>query len=346
MNNRIPVTIITGFLGAGKTTLLNQLIKDHPGKKFAIIENEFGEISIDGGLIVGTDQNIFELSNGCICCSLNEGFYETITKLLNSQFPFNHLLIETTGIADPDSIIKAFLSSKEIQMNFRLDSVICLADCSNTEDIMDEQPEVRKQLALADVVLLNKVDTVQSGYLTELEKVIRSINPMAILYTVKYARVENVNLLDMKAFSGKTIEKTTMSFQNLNFVKGPVISQTSLLSKQTNQNHNHDIKSLGFSIPGSFDMEKFSPWMQNFLFFNRENIFRVKGIVSFDNAPEKHIFQAVRDSYMIEPGAEWGTETRFCKLVFIGKKLNHDLLEDNLYQLLVAPVEETSKQNK
>ena len=346
MDNRIPVTIITGFLGAGKTTLLNQLIKDHPEKKFAIIENEFGEIGIDGGLIVGTDQNIFELSNGCICCSLNEGFYETITKLLNSQFPFTHLLVETTGIADPDSIIKAFLSSEEIQLNFRLDSVICLADCSNIEDIMDEQPEVRKQLALADVVLLNKVDTIQSGYLTELEKVVGSVNSMAVFYTAKYARVENVNLLDMKAFSGETIEKTTMSFQNLNFVKGPVIRQTSMLSKQTHQHHKHEIKSLCFIIPGSFDMEKFSFWMQNFLFFNRENIFRVKGIVSFDNAPEKHIFQAVRDSYMFEPGDEWGNESRFSKLVFIGKKLDHDLLEDNLYQLLVVPVEGTNKQTE
>ncbi len=346
MDSRIPVTIITGFLGAGKTTLLNQLIKDHPEKKFAIIENEFGEIGIDGGLIVGTDQNIFELSNGCICCSLNEGFYETITKLLNSQFPFNHLLIESTGIADPDSIIKAFLSSEEIQLNFRLDCVICLADCSIMEDMIDEQPEVRKQLTLADVVILNKVDTIQSGYLTELEKVIESINPMAILYTAKYAKVENVNLLDMKAFSGKTIEKTTMSFQNLSFVKSPVISQTSLLSKQTHQDHKHDIKSYGFIIPGSFDMEKFSFWMQNFLFFNRENIFRVKGIISFDDTPEKHIFQAVRDSFMIEQGDNWENETPFCKLVFIGKKINHDLLEDNLYQLLVAHVEETNIQKE
>lgn len=338
-DSRIPVTIITGFLGAGKTTLLNNLIKENPKKRFAIIENEFGEIGIDGGLIVGTDENIFELSNGCICCSLNEGFYETIEKLLNSQFPFNHLLIETTGIADPDSIIKAFLSSEAIQLNFRLDAVICLADCSNSEDLLDEQPEVRKQLALADVVLLNKADTIQPGYLTELEKVIGIINPMAVLYPVKYARLETVNLLDLKAFSGKAIEKAALSFQNLKFVNSPVINQTSLLSKPEHKHHKHDIASYGFIIPGSFDMEKFSFWMQNFLFFNRDTIFRVKGIVSFDNMPEKHIFQAVRDSYIFETGAEWGGETRFSKLVFIGKKLNHDILEDNLYQLLTSTVE-------
>lgn len=343
IDSRIPVTIITGFLGSGKTTLLNQLIKDHPEKKFAIIENEFGEIGIDGGLIVGKDDNIFELSNGCICCSLNEGFYETIEKLLNSEFPFNHLLIETTGIADPDTIIKAFLSSEAIQLNFRIDSVICLADCSNFEDLLDEQAEIRKQLALADVVLLNKSDTIQPGYLKELEKLIVNINPMAALYAVKFAKIESINLLDLKAFSGKNIEKTTMSFQNLRFVNDPVISQTSLFSKSAHKNHKHDIASYGFIIPGSFDMEKFSFWMQNFLFFNRDTIFRVKGIVSFDNMPEKHIFQAVRDSYIFETGTGWGDETRFSKLVFIGKKLNHDMLEDNLYQLLTTPVAETNK---
>ncbi len=340
-NNRIPVTIITGFLGAGKTTLLNQLIKDHPEKKFAIIENEFGEIGIDGGLIVGTDENIFELSNGCICCSLNDGFYETLAKLLDSPYPFNHLLVETTGIADPDSIIKAFLSSKDIQLNFRLDSVICLADCSSMEDLMDEQPEVRKQLALADVVLLNKADTIQPAYVGSLKKIIAGINPMAELYPVKFARAEGVNLIDLKAFSGESIEKSTLSFQNLSFFKGAVINQPSLLSKPTHQHHKHDIISLGFVIPGSFDMGKFSFWMQNFLFFNSDTIFRVKGIVSFDEMPERHIFQAVRDSYMFEHGSEWGTETRFSKLVFIGKELNHDQLEDNLYQLLVESIEAT-----
>ena len=342
MDSRIPVTIITGFLGAGKTTLLNQLIKDHPEKKFAIIENEFGEIGIDGGLIVGTDENIFELSNGCICCSLNDGFHETIRKLLDSPYPFNHLLVETTGIADPDSIIKAFLSSEDIQLNFRIDSVICLADCENMEDLMDEQPEVRKQLALADVVLLNKADTIRPEYLTELQKVIGSINPMATIYPVKFASVDAVNLLDLNAFSAKTIEKSTLSFQNLSVFGDSIVNQASFLTKPANHHHKHDIKSFGFIIPGSFDMHKFNLWMQNFLFFNQDTVFRVKGIISFIDKPEKHIFQAVRSNYMFEPGTEWGAETRFSKLVFIGKKLNHDQLEDNLYQLLGTPVEETN----
>ncbi len=337
---RIPVTIITGFLGAGKTSLLNQLIKDQPEKKFAIIENEFGEIGIDGGLIVGTDENIFELSNGCICCSLSEGFYETIKKLLNSPYPFDHLLIETTGIADPDSIIKAFLASESIQLNFRIDSVICLADCENMEDLLEEQAEVRKQLALADVVLLNKADCVQQDYLSQLESVIGGINPMAKRYKAEFAKVENVNLLDLNAFSAKTIEKSTMSFQNLSVFGEGIINQSSFVAKSAHHQHKHDIKSLGFIIPGSFDTKKFNVWMQNFLFFNQDTVFRVKGIVSFSDTSEKQIFQAVRSNFMIEDGENWGTETRFSKLVFIGKRLDHDKLEDNLYQLLESPVQE------
>ena len=340
-DRRISVTIITGFLGAGKTTLLNNLIKQYPEKKFAIIENEFGEVGIDGGLIVGSDENIFELSNGCICCSLNEGFYETIEKLLDSQYEFNHLLIETTGIADPDSIIQAFLSSESIQLHFRIDSVICLADCANMEDLIDEEPEVRKQLALADVVLLNKADIVQPGYLKELEKLIGGINPMASIYPVKYAKVDTMNLLNLKAFSTKTIEKSTTSFQNVSFFGNSFVNQSSFLTKPAHHQHKHNIKSFGFIIPGSFDMKKFNLWIQNFLFFNQNTVYRIKGIVSFKDVPEKRVFQAVRSNYMIEPGAEWGNETRFSKLVFIGKKLDYDKLEDNLYQLLETPVEET-----
>lgn len=332
-DTRIPVTIITGFLGAGKTTLLNHFIKDHPAKKFAIIENEFGEIGIDGGLIVGSDENIFELSNGCICCTLHESFYETIIELLKSPYPFNHLLIETTGVADPDSIIQAFLSSPSIQKNFRLDSVVCIADCGHVEDLIDERPEVIKQLALADVVVLNKVDTVRKGYLTELTELIKEINPMALVYPARFSRIEKGSLLHLKAFSAENIEKTTLS---LNTSKA-----FQFITEKEHDHHHHKnaIKSFGFVIPGNFDDEKFNIWIRNLLFFKRNTVYRIKGIVSFNGRPEKHILQVVRDSCMLEPSSKWENENRFSKLVFIGKKLNHDKLEDGLYQLLANPAE-------
>ena len=145
---RIPVTIITGFLGVGKISLLNNLIRKHPEKKFAIIENEFGETGIDGGLIAAASEAIFELNNGCICCTLGDDFIFTLENLLGSSCDFNHLLVETTGIADPSAIVDAFISGSTIQQKFRIDSVVCVADAVNMEDLFDEQPEVRKQIAL------------------------------------------------------------------------------------------------------------------------------------------------------------------------------------------------------
>lgn len=336
MDERIPVTIITGFLGSGKTTLLNKLIKKYNSKKFAIIENEFGEIGIDGGLIVGANDNIFELANGCICCSINTDFLNTLNSLLDSSYSFNHLLIETTGIADPDTIISAFLSSEDIQMKFIIDSVVCLADAINMEDLIDEQPEVRKQIALSDIVLLNKTDSVQPAYSSELLKLINEVNPMAKVYPVAHADISNVDVLNTFSYSGKEIEKSTLSFRNLTVSKIKSITEPSVLVGR--KNHQHDIVSEGFSIPGSFDLEDFSFWMQNFLRFNNTNIFRVKGIISFAEMPEKYIFHAVRAQYMFEIGDIWAEgENRFSKIIFIGKDINRDNLEHSLYQLLAKP---------
>lgn len=254
---------------------------------------------------------------------------------MDGDYVFNHLLIETTGIADPDSIIKAFVSSEDIQMQFRLDSVICLADAINMEDLIDEQPEVRKQLALSDIVLLNKTDGIRLDYAHELTKIIKEINPMAEVYPMAHADVTELNILDTFSFSGKSIEKATLSFRNLTFSKVKSITQPSVVIGR--KEHRHDISSEGFTIPGNFDIGKFSLWMQNFLHFNSDTMFRVKGIVSFDDMPERYIFQAVRSTYMFEIGEPWDAETRFSKLIFIGKKINRDMLEDNLYQLSAKP---------
>ncbi|MCT4614941.1 MAG: GTP-binding protein [Marinifilaceae bacterium] len=335
-DNRIPVTILTGFLGVGKTTLLNQLIKDKPKKQFAIIENEFGEIGIDAGLIVSNEENIFELSNGCICCSIHDGFFQTLSQLVNSQHTFNHLLIETTGIADPDSIIQAFLSNELIETKFRLDAVVCLADCQHMDASLLTQNEVRKQIVLADLVLLNKADTVKEERLEELKKLIVQTNPSAQIYSSKFAKVEGIDLLNLKAFASKAIEKFTLSFHNT-LIEDESQSpyNFSVLKPVKTPQHKHDIVSFSFAIPGNFEIESFSFWMQNFLYLNKANIFRVKGIISFSELNEKHIFQAVRDRYMYESGEAWGNTRRFNKLVFIGKDIDRARIEQSLFKLLV-----------
>lgn len=333
---RIPVTIITGFLGAGKTSLLNKLIGKHPEKKFAIIENEFGETSIDGGLIAAAPDAIFELNNGCICCSLGDDFLFTLENLLGSSYQFDHLLVETTGIADPSSVIDAFISGESIQAKFLIDSVICVADAVNMEDLMDEQPEVRKQLALADLILLNKTDSVHPDYAKSLLQVIAEISPMAKIYPTSFANIDEIEVLDTNSYSGEAIEKSTLSFCALNVSKTFDKTENRMIQNPSKliKSHHQDITSEGFSFFGNFDVNKFGLWMQNFLYFNKETIFRVKGIMSFENTDDQFVFHAVRGSFMFEVGKPWGDEERFSKLVFIGKNISRIELEANLRQLL------------
>lgn len=323
--NRIPVTIITGFLGSGKTTLINQLIKQHSNKKFAIIENEFGEIGIDGSLILGADENIFELSNGCICCSIHKGFHDTVLQLRDSDYPFDHLLIETTGIADPDTIIQAFISSEEIQMAFQLDSVVCIADAQHLENYIDELPEAKKQLSLADVVIINKVDTVQAEEQTRLHQVIKTLNPFATIYPVQFAELNNINLLNRQAFSAESIERATALFME---------NIRESTNEHTNKNR-HKMQSVSFTITDNFDLGQFGLWMHNFLRLNRDSIFRSKGILSFQDRPEKFIFQAVRDNFMFDRAGNWEQEERQSQLIFIGKNINKEQIKNSLNKLII-----------
>lgn len=332
---RIPVTILTGFLGAGKTSLLNQLIKKHPEKKFAIIENEFGETGIDGGLIKASSDAIFELSSGCICCTLGDDFLKTLEDLLGSSFEFDHLLVETTGIADPTSIVDAFVSGNSVQERFLIDSVICVVDAVNLEDLIDEQPEVRKQLALADQVLINKADSVYPEYLAKVKEMVRQANPMAAVQATVFGDVGGFDVLDTRSFSGAAIEKSIMAFCRIS-PDGSAGTRSFIHNPQKLATHRHDIQSIGFTFKGNFDVNKFGIWMQNYLYFNQDRVFRVKGIMSFYQTDDQFIFHAVRASFMFEVGKPWGENERESKLVFIGKNLSETELEANLRQLMAV----------
>jgi G3E family GTPase len=319
---RIPVTIITGFLGAGKTTLLNQLIKQYPQKKFAIIENEFGEIGIDGSLIVGVNENIFELNNGCICCSLNSDFYRTIDQLMDSEYVFNHLLIETTGIADPLSIINAFFDGGGIQDQFKIDSVIGVADAINIEDLIDEHAEIRKQISVSDTLLINKSDSVDQKYLATLTQMLSEINPLATIIPTSFCDSTNCNLLDTDAYNATQIEQST-----LGFIPRP--------NPHHAHHHGHEIATVAFEFPGLFDFSKFSLWIENYMFFNSHKILRIKGILAFEDYQERFIFHSVVNSFLLEPGNKWDEELPFSKLIFIGKHLDKEEIKEGLDQLVI-----------
>lgn len=317
---RIPVTIITGFLGAGKTTLLNQIIKKYSSKKFAIIENEFGEIGIDGSLIVGVNENIFELSNGCICCSLNSDFYRTIDLLMQSEHVFNHLIIETTGIADPLSIINAFFDGGGIQEQFKVDSVIAVVDAVNIEDLLYEYPEIRKQLSVSDQILINKIDGVNPDYTEELTKLVQSINPLSTLYKISFGDISDFEVLNTDSYSASQVEKSTNSFNISSF-------QTTYPK--------HDIFTVGFEYNRILDFSKFKLWMDNYMFFNSNKILRIKGILAFEDLPERFVFHSVLNSFLLEPSKPWDDEEKYTKLIFIGKYIDEDELKNGIESLFV-----------
>lgn len=332
-SQRIPVTIITGFLGSGKTTLLNNIIRQHHGLRFAIIENEFGEMGIDGDLLDSVDGPMFELVNGCICCSLHNDFYKALQLIIENQSHIDHLLVEATGIADPLCVVDVFMANETISNHFVVDSVICVANANDIEEILDSESEARKQIAVADLVLLNKIDMVRRDHISTLRQLISGINPMTKILETTFAHTNGTPLLQTHAYSHRHVEATTLSFDNINLSLQDVASDVQ--GRLARAAHRHDIHAEGFVFDGCFDLEMFNIWMASYLYFNQQSLYRVKGILNFKGKRKKFVFQAVKGSYIFEEGNEWKEgETPFSKIVFIGKFLNRKELENNLCKLL------------
>ncbi len=333
IKERIPVTIITGFLGSGKTTLLKNIIQKNSNTRFAIIENEFGELGIDGELVAAENSSVYELTNGCICCSLSREFYNSLQIIVEKQKDIDHLLIETTGIADPVSVIDLFISNNTLEKYFQINSVICLTDASSLENTLDNEIDARKQIALSDLVIINKVDKASNSQLENLKDRIADINPMAEIVKTSYAQTNGTPLLQTHAYSSSHVEKTTKSLCNIN-VSLHDLARSGSIDVEEMKNHRHDIHAEGFIFDECFDLELFNIWMSSYLYFNHSTLYRVKGILNFKDKDTRSIFQAVKGSYIFEDGTEWKeNETRYSKIVFIGKSIDRAELEKSLQKL-------------
>ncbi len=322
------VTILTGFLGSGKTTLLNELIQKHSDIKFAVIENEFGEIGIDNDLVMGGDETIFEMSNGCICCTLNDELVETLARLLHSDYEFDHLLIETTGIAEPDAIAAAFVADPEVQAFFQLNAVICLVDAVNIEAMLEEREEARRQITFADYILINKQSEVTPDVLSKTEALLKKVNPLAQVGRGDYAKVED-NLLALNAYAFQTVE------EKLKAQHQPQHHEHHHHEHHHHEHHHHDIISHSFIFDQPFDMLKLRHWMQVLLMLQGEGIYRVKGVLDVQYQNKKVILQSVRKAFALQLGEPWPEgKPRQSRIVFIGKNLRKDILEKHLKQLM------------
>lgn len=314
----IPVTIITGFLGAGKTTLLNNLIAQHPEKKFAIIENEFGDIGIDQELVVNASEGIFEMSNGCICCSLNVELGQLLKKLVSDNYDFNHLIIETTGIAEPDGIAAAFIGDNRSSV-FHLDGTVCLVDAQNISASLHERGESVKQVSFADVLVLNKTDLISAEELANAKSAIRQHNADAPVFECEYGKVAQP-LLSLKAYESQLLENKLLN---------------PLHTVRDHHDHHDGLTSLSFEYSRPFVAKKFEHWVSMLLFLSGYQIYRIKGIVELEGEARKIVFQSVRSNSKIEVGSEWRPgEVRRSKLVFIGDNLQRAHLERGLKSCL------------
>jgi G3E family GTPase len=335
MAEKIPVTVLTGYLGAGKTTLLNRILSQDHGQKFAVIVNEFGQIGIDNDLVVGADEEVFEMNNGCICCTVRGDLIRIIEGLLKRRGKFDAILVETTGLADPAPVAQTFFVDADVREAARLDAVVTIADAKWLTERLRDAPEAKNQIAFADVIILNKTDLVDADALREIEAHIRAINPYAKLHTTVNCAVPLDAVLGRNAFDLQRILEIDPEFLE---------AEDDHDHEHEHEHHNHehhdhephephglkhyhdeDIQSVGLSIEGDVDPEKFMPWLQDYVQREGVSILRAKGILAFKDEPKRFVFQGV---HMLLDGAlqrEWKPqEKRVSRLVFIGRNLKED----------------------
>lgn len=329
MNEKIPVTILTGYLGSGKTTFVNYLLKENHGYKFAIIENEFGEVGIDDGLVLQTDEEIIEMMNGCICCTVREDLIDTIKKLITTKRKkFNHIIIETTGLADPAPVAQTFFVDETMASLCRLDSIITFIDAKFTVQHLDEEKpegvenEAHEQVAFADVLILNKTDLVSSEQLEITKKRLKSINVHAPIIESQYSRVPIDKVIDIKAFD---LDKT-------------LAMDDGFLDIESEHQHDSSITSFGIHIEGEFVMEKLNKWLQTLMIEKGTDLYRSKGILAILDEDDKYVFQAVHMILNIGSSSDFGmkhkpwreNEKRINKFCFIGKNLDKQQMISDL----------------
>ncbi|HMN86923.1 MAG TPA: GTP-binding protein [Bauldia sp.] len=330
-DTQIPVTVLTGYLGAGKTTLLNRILSENHGKRYAVVVNEFGEIGIDNDLIVESDEEVYEMNNGCVCCTVRGDLIRVVEGLMKRPGGFDGILVETTGLADPAPVAQTFFMDEDVKAKARLDAVVTVADAKNLLARLADSAEAQEQIGFADVILLNKTDLVSPDELAAVDRRIRAINPHATIHRTERCAIPLDRVLDRGAFDLDRILSL-----DPDFLDGPDHHHHDHDHDHHDHDHDHHhhhdhvaeagIASLSLRA-GELDAKRFFPWIEQITQAFGPDLLRYKGILAFRGDPERYVVQGV---HMIMEGNHqraWRDgEAHESRLVFIGRNLETELL--------------------